>query len=654
MAMKSEQTLGSRSPAAVPRRVGRLSLWGVLAQLAPFTLAFAVYLGVFLVMRPASTGDEPHYLLAAESIAYDGDVNLTNDYASRTRTLRVVNVFPLDPANEAVDFKGSGQLRPVHGVGISAFLAAPVALGGLTGARIAMVLVAALLADQLYRLLRDLRLRRRYRGLAWAAAVFCLPVLAFSNQIYPELPGALLVIVALRIMVAGASSPAALALGSAAAAALVWLHVRYLSLSLAVMVGLAFVALFDRRKGTGNRTDPGSSRGLDTARAAVARAAAIAVRRWRTVTLPLLLPYAVGMALLAIAFQIWYGSPRPGVSYPGASTIGSGGWNFVYTYVLTDLLNPVAGWLPYAPVHWLGLAALGCLVVWFGWRAAACVAVAAAYELLVASVGPLVGWGFPARYPLIVIPLIAIPLAVVIQQIRVALIVFVPLLAGSLVFAAAAVADYQALYPATLQPQLFGVRSIASAFPTTERTQLPTALTLAPGQFPPQTGKVEGRQVIARGVDGPGYVLWGPYTQLATGAYRASFPLAVTGVSGNRPVATIEVVGTPPESVFAQKVVTASEINRRLPTRVTLPFTTPGGYRTETRVYYDGVGTLRAGSVEVVPEVVTAPPPTRFPGWPLVFLWVAGTGLVGWLFVVVMKLGDRATKAKHPEPKTLA
>jgi hypothetical protein len=653
MAMKGEQTLSSHQTTAIARVHERLSLWSVLAQLAPFVLAFAAYLAVFLVMRPASTGDEPHYLLAAESIAYDGDVNLTNDYASRDRTLRVVNVFPLDPTNEAADYTGSGQLRPVHGVGLSALLAPAVALGGLTGARIAMVLMAALLADQLYRLLRDLRLRRRYRGLAWAAAVFCLPVLAFSNQIYPELPGALLLVVALRIMVAGASSPAALALGSAAAAALVWLHVRYLSLSIAVLVGLAFVAFSDRPSATGNRRKPRLSASIQAARAAVARYATTARKRWRTVTLPLLAPYAVGMAFLAITFQRWYGSPRPGASYPGNSALGSGGWNFVYTFVLTDLFNPVAGWIPYAPVHWLGLAALGCLVVWFGWRAAACVAVAAAYELLVASVGPSVGWGFPARYPLIVIPLIAIPIAVVIQEIRAALVVFVPLLAGSLVFAAAAATDYQALYPATAQPRLIGVRSIAPAFPTTQRTQLPTSLALAPGQFPPQTGRVRGNQVVAKaGRDATGFVLWGPYSQLASGLYRATFPLvfAGVGVGGSKPVATIEVVGSPPETVFARKVVTAAELKPRLPTDVTVQFTTPGGYRTETRVFYQGLGTLRAGPVQVASEFTTAPLPSTFPDWPLVFLWVAGTALVGWLFVVVMKLSHRHVKPQQRKP----
>jgi hypothetical protein len=188
-----------------------LSSWRAIAAIAPFALALAVYLAVFLFTRPGATGDEPHYLVVAESIAYDRDVDLANDYASPDRISRIYPVWPLDPALHAADYTGSGELRPLRGVGLPALLAPAVALGGLTGARLVMVLVAALLADQLYRLLRALGFRRRYRALAWAAAVFCLPLLVFSSQIYPEPPAALLVVVAIRIMVERAVSPAALA-----------------------------------------------------------------------------------------------------------------------------------------------------------------------------------------------------------------------------------------------------------------------------------------------------------------------------------------------------------------------------------------------------------------------------------------------------------
>jgi hypothetical protein len=635
-----------RETVRVPGRLwtarDRISLLGLVAGLIPFALAFAVYLLVFLEMRPGATGDEPHYLIAAESIAYDLDVDLTNDYASSDRVLRMVNVFPLEP--HAAVYKASGELRPYRGVGLPAMLAPGVGLGGLTGARLVMVLIAALLADQLYRLLRDLRLRWRYRVLAWGAAVFCLPVVVFTSQIYPELAGALLVVAALRVMVVGASRPAALALGSTAAAALVWLHVRYLPLSLSIVFGLAIAACLQgwSRDSRGH----GLKSTVQAARAVVVRCAVVFMERWRTVTLPVLAPFAIGFGLLAAAFQHWYGSPNLQASYQayGSPAVGTGRWDFWYQFALRDILDPVVGWIPFAPVHWLGFAALGCLVARFGWPAAGCVAAAAGYELVISSVGPGVGFGFPARYPMIVVPLIAVPLAVAIQKVRAALVIFVPLLAVSVIFAVAAARDYGQLYPSNVQ-HIFGMRSTAPAFPVLNVVQVPVSFTLAPGSPPrPQTGKLERGQVVGRaGRDQPGFLRFGPYVGLKDGAYRATFSLAASGVGPEEHVATIEVVGGP-ESVLARRVITARDLRPRDLSNIELSFATPGALWVETRVFYHGRGTLRVGPIDVQPILPPQPAATHFRDWPIVFLWVAGTFLVGWLFVSVMRLSrKRAT-----------
>ena len=613
----------------------RTPLLALVAGLIPFAVAFAVYLLVFLEMRPASTGDEPHYLLTAGSIAYDLDVDLTNDYASRDRVLSVNKVFPLD--HHAFVFKESGELRPIRGVGLPAVLAPAVALGGLTGARLVMLLLAALLADQLYRLLRDLRLPRLYRVLAWGAALFCLPVVVFSSQIYAELPGALLVVVALRVMVVGPSRAAALALGSCAAAALVWLHVRYLPLSVSILFGLAIAACLHGWSPSSRNL--GLKGTVEAAGAALVRCGVVLMKRWRTVTLPVLAPYAIGIGLLAAAYEHWYGSPNLQVSYSqfGSPAIGTGHWDFWYQFALRDILDPIVGWIPFAPVHWLGFAALGCLVVRFGWPAAGCIAAVAGYELVIASVGGGPGGVLPARYPMIVVPLIAVPLAVAIQNVRAARVIFVPLLAVSLIFAVAAARDYVRLYPAEVQ-RVFGMRSTAPAFPVLNDLQYPVSFTLAPGDPPaPQTGKLERGQLVGRaGRDQPGFLRYGPYVELKSGAYQATFSLAARGVGPNEPVAEIQVVGAPTQTILARRTVTGRELRRRRLSGIDLSFVNPGGHLIETRVLYLGRGTLRAGPIQVQQPITAFQPTTHFRDWPLAFLWVAGTILVGWLFVQVM------------------
>src|SRR5262245_38368124 len=615
--------------------LGRLSIRRVAATIAPLLVAFAVYGTVYHVMHPTATGDEPHYVLVAESIAYDGDVSLANDYASRSRTLRAVGFFPLGPPPHAAVYKKSSELRPVHGVGLSALIAPAVALGGVKAVRWLMVLIAALFAQQLYLLLRDLRFPARFRIAAWIATVFCLPVVVFSNQIYPELPGALLVVVALRVMVGRARSPAALALGSAAGALLVWLHVRYLPIAAGVFIGLAYAA-------TALPTDAPRESARLRARLAneISDRLKLARRQWRTVTLPLVIPYAVSFGLFAIAFQRWYGSPFPGAAYAKFydNTFGSSGWGFLYEYGLSDLLQTPHGWIPYVPVHWIGLAALGCLVVRFGWRAAAIVAVPVLYEVALASANLPIGWGYPARYIEIVIPLIAIPIAVALQHVRVARVLFVPLLAFSLFIAVNAIRNPLWLYPIAEKTRLPGTEQIAAAFPSPRDLGFPTSAVLNPGHVQPQTGVLRAGNVVAKAPqDGPGYVLWGPYAALKGGPYRATFDLAGSGVPRSAPVATIEVVGSPPVKTFAQRVVTAGQLRTRTESKITLPFSTPGGYLTETRVYYQGNGTLTVGPVHVTRKPNARVPAQRLADWELAVLWIVGTILFGWLFVKTMR-----------------
>ena len=116
---------------------------------------------------------------------------------------------------------------------------------------------------------------------------------------------------------------------------------------------------------------------------------------------------------------------------------------------------------------------------------------------------------------MIVIPLIAVPLAVVIQRLRIARLIFVPLLALSLIFAVAAVAQFGRLYPSDIQ-RIFGMRSTAPAFPALAGVQAAVSFTLAPNGTPaPQTGKLEGDPVVGReGRDEPGYVRFGPFVPL--------------------------------------------------------------------------------------------------------------------------------------------
>ena len=84
------------------------ALWLVLFA------AYAATLGLHAFDDSDYGGDEPHYLLAAESIVDDGDVDVKDEYAARAYD----DFYPYD-----LDVHGDeteGRLHEPHGVGLPA------------------------------------------------------------------------------------------------------------------------------------------------------------------------------------------------------------------------------------------------------------------------------------------------------------------------------------------------------------------------------------------------------------------------------------------------------------------------------------------------------------------------------------------------------
>lgn len=156
---------------------------------------------VYLALQPwmgaqrAVDGDEPYYLLLAHSIAYDGDVDLTNNYVADWRRFTDRPLKPQlgDPVGP------QGQLRSRHSALLPMALAPIYRLGGLPAVRGAFALISALLAWMVLRLAFHYRPQAPTLALwVWAGVAFGPPLLLYSYQIWAEVPAALLLAVALE------------------------------------------------------------------------------------------------------------------------------------------------------------------------------------------------------------------------------------------------------------------------------------------------------------------------------------------------------------------------------------------------------------------------------------------------------------------------
>jgi len=162
--------------------------------LAIFAVLFAVYaatLGLDAFGDSNYGGDEPHYLLAAQSIVHDRDVDLRDDY--RARAYADFYPYPLDVHGVLT----KGRLHEPHGVGFPLLIAPAYALGewidGARGGAVAVELLLAAIAALAGALAYLLALRVApdpWAGGAALAVGLSPPLVAYGSAVYPELTAA--------------------------------------------------------------------------------------------------------------------------------------------------------------------------------------------------------------------------------------------------------------------------------------------------------------------------------------------------------------------------------------------------------------------------------------------------------------------------------
>ncbi|MDO8506922.1 MAG: hypothetical protein Q7S41_04845, partial [Candidatus Limnocylindria bacterium] len=208
-----------------------VALWRVAAQLADgraarilagVVLTAQAILVPYLALRIMPEADEPHYLIIAQSIAYDGDLDLRNDY----EFARYSSFYP-GRLRETHAIEVGPKLYPIRDLGLPLVAALPFRIAGRPGVLLLLVAVTALLVVQIYLLLRDLRFTPRLALTATALGALTHPLVTYATQIYPEVFVALAGVTAVRLAHRGATiRPREAALALACLATMPWFTTR--------------------------------------------------------------------------------------------------------------------------------------------------------------------------------------------------------------------------------------------------------------------------------------------------------------------------------------------------------------------------------------------------------------------------------------------
>jgi hypothetical protein len=199
---------------------------GVLAFLAA-----AAGILVSATHETRTTADEPQYLLTAISLAEDGDLDIADELADGR--WRPFHALPLPEQTEPL--AGGRRLSP-HDPLLPLLLAGPVAAAGWVGAKLAMAVMAGLLAALLlWTAVRRLGVPVATAVLAVAVLACSPPLAVYGSQVYPELPAALAVLAAAAALTTtGVPSVGATVVVGVAVVALPWLGVKYAPVAAAV------------------------------------------------------------------------------------------------------------------------------------------------------------------------------------------------------------------------------------------------------------------------------------------------------------------------------------------------------------------------------------------------------------------------------------
>ena len=344
---------------------------------AAAAIAFAAYLaGGWWLSALLPGGDEPHYLVIAQSLLRDGDLKVENNYLERQyQEFYAATIRP-----HYLKRGTNGEIYSVHAPGLAAVVAPVFALFGYPGVVVFLAGIAAMGTTLVWRAAYLLTANRQAAWFAWSAGALSVPFFFEAFAVFPDGFGATFVLFAAlplfepRLEAIGKRRWVAI---GAALGLLPWLHTRFAILSASLGLVL-FLRLISSREG-------------------------------RARIVPFLLPASVSAIAWFSFFRVIYGTFNPSAPY-GRDTQTSA------ANILRGLpalwLDHQFGVLPNAPVYAFCLAGLVVLARRRARLAIELFVVAVTYLLAVSSFH--MWWGgasAPARFLAPVLPLLAIPAA---------------------------------------------------------------------------------------------------------------------------------------------------------------------------------------------------------------------------------------------------
>jgi hypothetical protein len=582
----------------------------------PFLVAAVVVFSFFMFdvrrAEPALTGDEPSYLVFAYALTHG------------TFDVRAAYRDPADPVKWPAEWTPdqvvvhAGRMRSMRMPLLPLLLTPAMALGSLTLARLTMVLIAVALLDQLWRLLGDLGYRGLARAGPWLAAVTALPMLGYATHVYPEMPGALCIVVILRLLVR--ATRRSLVAASVVAGLLPWLIIRFAVLAVALLLVAVLIAV---RPTSWHLRDVGPTLREHSRDVAIVAA-----------------PFFVSMIVFFIYVRVLYGSFDPRAVYPPGFTQAWTPWH-AYVVGVGSLFGASEGFIPYGPALLIGL--FGVIVAARRYRAAGWLLLGGvAIHLFVVVPTGFWGLALPGRFMIVLVPFLVIAMAEALRAAPVLKVAVIALVAVQVVI----VAMYHDINVLILDriPHY----TYLALFPTVDGEPGLDGFVLPLTQAPGPVAHADGGSLRADRTLGAGVVYTSSDLALRPGRYQATLRIsAAQPPTSKTQLARLTITELPRQHVLADRSINADQLGKPINLKFDAP-TQPVRWTNRVVIEVDttGAADLELRSLIGLP---TKTPRSRdgviHDDVPLAIAWLSAVAVGAGLLLIRHRRGRAST---HP------
>jgi len=218
------------------RAIERWSLTSITIAIVTATMAVAGLTAHKLTGTSLfPSGDEPHYLVIAQSLWRDGDLKIENNHARGDYR----EYYPEDLEPHYLTRGSNGEIYSIHPIGISVILAPVYALGGYQGTVWFLIALGAVAAAIGWRWTLSTLNAPGAATFAWVAVALSAPFMFNTFTVYPEIAAALAVMIAFVITQRSSVDQSGMAryiAAGLATASLPWLSTKYAPMSAALLL----------------------------------------------------------------------------------------------------------------------------------------------------------------------------------------------------------------------------------------------------------------------------------------------------------------------------------------------------------------------------------------------------------------------------------